>query len=45
DELRQGVKTQWEKLKAGSDLVPVLCDSLPRRMSAVVELCGDFSHC
>ncbi|KAH6922749.1 hypothetical protein HPB50_018789 [Hyalomma asiaticum] len=44
DELWQAIKSEWEKLKADSDLVPALYDSLPRRMSAVVELCGDFTH-
>ncbi|KAH7950775.1 hypothetical protein HPB52_001434 [Rhipicephalus sanguineus] len=44
DELWQAIKSELEKLKADSDLVPTLYDSLPRRMSAVVELCGDFTH-
>ncbi|KAH6919451.1 hypothetical protein HPB50_029560 [Hyalomma asiaticum] len=43
DELWQAIKSEREKLKAYSDVVPALYDSLPRRMSAVVEPCGDFT--
>lgn len=44
DELWEAIKSQWEVLKADTDLVPALYDSLPRRMSAVVELGGDFTR-
>ncbi|KAL1473463.1 hypothetical protein MTO96_022066 [Rhipicephalus appendiculatus] len=44
DELWQAIKTQWEELNADSDIVPALCDSPPRRMSAMVELSRDFTH-
>lgn len=43
-ELWEAIKSPWEKLKVDSDLVPALYNSLPRRMSAIVELGSDFAR-
>ncbi|XP_077509042.1 uncharacterized protein LOC144120481 [Amblyomma americanum] len=43
-ELCVATSRQWEELKADSDLVPALYDSLPRRTSAAVGNDSDFTR-
>ncbi|KAH6939778.1 hypothetical protein HPB50_021592 [Hyalomma asiaticum] len=44
DELWEAIRSQWEELKADRNLVPALYDTLPRRMSAVVEVSGGVTR-
>lgn len=44
NELWEAIRSQWEELKADRDLVLALYNSLPRRMSAVVEVSGGFTR-
>ncbi|KAH9364992.1 hypothetical protein HPB48_015317 [Haemaphysalis longicornis] len=44
DELRAAVLAEWQRLASGTSLVTALNESLPSRMSAVVEVNGDMTH-
>ncbi|KAH7981923.1 hypothetical protein HPB52_001804 [Rhipicephalus sanguineus] len=44
DELWQAIKSELEKLKADSDLVPTLYDSLPRRCVNELKARGKEAH-
>lgn len=44
DELWAAVLAEWQRLASDTSLVTALYDSLPSRMSAVVEVNGDMTH-
>lgn len=44
DYLWEAIKTEWEALKARTELVPVLYISMPRRVQQVIAANGNFTN-